>query len=429
MKTEKIDFKSIGGPEVIVRPGAIDDLARILSDRGVKSVFIFADKNTYKAAGEIVESALASGEIKTKKYIFQAEKVEPNESFVGLAAMHFDPTVDAVVGVGSGVVNDISKIISNVSGKKYIVVATAPSMDGYASATSSMSVEGLKISLPSKCADIIVGDTDILKNAPMKMMISGLGDMLAKYVAIAEWRISNLINGEPINEEVAAMVRASLRKCVENAEGLLCREANAVEAVFDGLVLCGLAMKLAGTSRPASGVEHYISHIWDMRGEEFKTPVELHGLQCAVGTYIAASLYEKIKEVTPDKEKALRYIESFDYEIWAKELRAFLGKGAEAMISLEKKEGKYDKNKHALRLDTIIERWDAILSVIEEEIPSGNLLDRLYGKVGLPKSTEEIGIDKSIMSTTFRATKDIRDKYVLSRLCFDLGIIEELKFD
>ena len=408
--------------------GAIEDLARILSDRDIKSVFAFADKNTYKAAGEKVIKLLEDSGIKTKKYIFKAEKIEPNESFVGLAAMNFDPKVDAVIGIGSGVINDISKIIANVSGKKYIVVGTAPSMDGYASATSSMSIEGLKVSLPSKCADIIVGDTEVLRNAPMKMIISGLGDMLAKYIAICEWRISNLINGEAVSEEVAAMVRASLKKCVDNADGILKREAEATEAVFEGLVLCGLAMKIAGTSRPASGVEHYLSHIWDMRCEEFKTPVELHGLQCAVGTYIAASLYENIKKITPDRAKALEYVRGFDYFEWQKELRAFLGKGAEAMITLEEKEGKYDKKKHSARLEVIIEKWDEILAVINEEIPSLDTLDKLYDKVGLPKAMEEIGMDRSILPLTFGATKDIRDKYVLSRLVFDLGIIDELQF-
>ena len=342
--------------------------------------------------------------------------------------MNFDPCVDAVIAVGSGVINDISKIVANASGKTYIVVATAPSMDGYASATSSMSVKGLKASLASKCADVIVGDTEILRNAPMKMMLSGLGDMLAKYIAIAEWRISNIINGEPFNSDVADMVRDSLRRCVENADGLLARDKVAVEAVFEGLVLCGLAMKIAGTSRPASGIEHYLSHIWDMRGEEFGTPTELHGLQCAVGTYIAASLYEQIKITVPDKKAALEYVEAFDYSEWKVSLKDFLGKGADAMISLEEREGKYDKKKHKARLDKIVEKWDEILAVIGEEILPLEKLTALYRRVGLPTSMEEIGIDPEILPKTFKAAKDIRDKYVLPRLCFDLGIIEKMNF-
>ena len=412
----------------MVGAGVIGKAADILSEMGVRRVFIFADVNTYAAAGERVEKILVSGGIDVKKYVFASERLEPCEESVGLAAMNFDPTVDAVVAVGSGVVNDISKIIARVSGKAYVIVATAPSMDGYASASSSMSMEGLEISLPSRSADIIIGDTDILAAAPTKMMIAGLGDMLAKYIAVCEWRISNLITGEAVSEEVAESVRVALKKCVDNADGLLRRDHRALEAVFEGLVLCGLAMKVAGTSRPASGIEHYLSHIWDMRGEEFGTPVELHGLQCAVGTYIAASLYEKIKSTLPDRERALEYVRLFDYSLWSEELRAFLGRGAEAMIALEKKEGKYDKEKHKARLETIVERWDKILEVIDEEIPSLEALTDLYERVGLPRAMEEIGLDSSLLPMTFKAAKDIRDKYVLPRLSFDLGIIDELEF-
>ena len=423
---EKISIPA--APTVVTGAGAIGRLPHLLSDMGIGSVFIFADENTYSAAGGVVVAALNAAGISTKEYIFTSDRVEPSESFVGLAMMNFDPTLDAVVAVGSGVINDISKIVANISGKKYAVVATAPSMDGYASATSSMSVGGLKISLPSKCADIIIGDTDVLRNAPMKMMLSGLGDMLAKYVAICEWRISEIINGEPVSYEVADMVRASLKKCVENAPGLLLRDPAATEAVFDGLVLCGLAMKLAGTSRPASGIEHYLSHIWDMRGEEFGTPVELHGLQCAVGTYIAVGLYEKIKALTPDRDRALAFVRGFDYTKWSKRLKDFLGRGADAMIALEKKEGKYDVQKHSSRLDRIIARWDEIVAVMNEELPTVAELTALYDAVGMPKSMEEIGIDQSIIGMTFAAAKDIRDKYVLPRLTFDLGIIDEIEF-
>ena len=416
-------------PKVYAYGGAMNSLPEILCAEGIRSVFFYADRNTYEAAGRRAVEILETSGVVTKKYIFNAERLEPNEAAVGLAAMSFDPSVDAVLGVGSGVINDISKIIANNSGKKYIILATAPSMDGYASATSSMSVEGLKISLPSKCADIIVGDIDVIKNAPMKMMLAGLGDMLAKYTAICEWRISNIINSEPVSEAVAESVRESLRECVKNADGLVRREPEAVEAVFNGLVLCGLAMKRAGSSRPASGIEHYLSHIWDMRGEEFGTPTDLHGLQCAVGTYISVSLYEKIKSVKINKEKALGFVESFDYTEWARELRGFLGKGAEAMVALEEKEGKYDREKHKARLDTIIQKWDEILAVINEELPSFDSLKALYSTVGLPTILEEIGQKADILPMTFMAAKDIRDKYVLPRLAWDLGIIKELKFD
>ena len=412
--------------KVIIENGAISRLAEVIKEFGFDNAFIIADKNTYAAAGERVVNALESGGIKYKKYVFNDDSLEPNESNVGLAVMNFDPKFDVVVGVGSGVINDISKIVANVSGKKYIIVGTAPSMDGYASATSSMTMQGLKISLNSKCADVIIGDIDVLKNAPVKMMISGLGDMIAKYTAICEWRISNLINGEYYCADIAQLVRDSLKKCTDNADGLLSGDENATKAVFEGLVLCGAAMKFAGVSRPASGIEHYLSHIWDMRGVGFGTPVEFHGIQCAVGTLISVKLYENVKRIVPDKQKAIEYAGKFDFSDWAEKLREFVGKGAESMIALEEKEKKYDIASHAKRIDVIIENWDKILKIIDEELPDIKETEELFDKVGLPKTMEEIGLNGEILPMTFKAAKDIRDKYVLPRLCWDLGILDEM---
>lgn len=413
--------------EVITGKGAINQLSQIVKKFNAKKVFVIADENTFAVAGEKTCKILEENEIKVFSFIFKKDCLEPNEENVGLAIMNFNPSCDVVVGVGSGVINDIGKLVANVSGKPYIIVATAPSMDGYASATSSMTMDGLKTSLDSKCADVIIGDTDILCNAPVKMMLSGLGDMLAKYVSICEWRISNLITGEYYCEEIAELVRKSLKKCVDNADGLLKRNEDAVKAVFEGLVIGGVAMKFAGLSRPASGIEHYLSHIWDMRGAEFGTPVEFHGIQCAVGTLIALKLYEKIRNILPDKQKALGNAKNFDFYAWSEELRLFLGKGAESMIALEKKEQKYDIEKHKARLQVIVDNWDNIKQIMDEELPTYGCMKKLFEQLGMPTSMKEIGLDKKILPMTFKATKDIRDKYVLSRLAWDLGIIEELQ--
>ena len=411
--------------EILVGKGVLSEIVDVVKSYNSKKVFLIADKNTYKAAGETVVDLLKNI-VTVNSYVFKKDNLEPNESNVGLAIMNFKPDCDVVIGVGSGVINDISKIVAAVSNKPYIIVGTAPSMDGYASATSSMTCEGLKISLPSKCADVIIGDTDILSKAPLRMLRSGLGDMLAKYVSICEWRISNLINGEYYCDKVAELVRGTLKKCVEIAEGLLSRDEKAVEAVFEGLIVCGVAMKFAGISRPASGIEHYLSHIWDMRSAEFGTPVDLHGMQCAVGALISIELYEKIKNITPNKEKALEYVKNFDFSLWSEELRTFLGKGAESMIALEEKEQKYNAEYHNKRINVIIEKWNEILEIINEELPALSEITVFYDKIGLPKTMQDIGVDNEILPMTFKAAKDIRDKYVFPRLCWDLGIIDEI---
>lgn len=412
--------------DVVAGKGVLQRLPEFVAKYRAKKPFILADRNTYKAAGASVEDILQSSGITFSTYIFQKEALEPDEWAVGSAFMHFDGSCDLIIGVGSGVINDIGKILSSVSGRAYIIVCTAPSMDGYASATSSMSRDGLKVSLNSRCADVIIGDTDIMKQAPEHMLKAGLGDMLAKYISILEWRISNLITGEYYCERVAQLIRTALKKCVDNAEGLLKREDAAVEAVFEGLVIGGVAMAYAGISRPASGVEHYISHVLDMRGMEFGTPVELHGIQCAVGTLIAVKLYEKLKSNTPDREKAQRYVNGFDVDAWHKDLRVFLGKAAESMIALETREKKYDKDLHKARLEVILANWQEIQGIIDEELPSSRDLELLMDTVGMPKSLSRIGTEESLLPTIFWATKDIRDKYVLSRLLWDLGLLEEL---
>lgn len=411
---------------VIVGDGVISQLPRLLQQYNAKKVYLIADQNTYRAAGKQACEIIEKSNIKVVSRIFGAEPLEPNEHSVGRAIMYYEADCEVVIGVGSGVINDIGKIVANVSGKPYIIVATAPSMDGYASATSSMTRDGLKISLNSKCADVILGDLDVLCNAPLKMMASGLGDMLAKYVSICEWRIANLITGEYYCPEIAQLVRNALKRCADNAAGLMKRDKEAVKAVFEGLVTGGIAMAYAGVSRPASGVEHYFSHIWDMRGVELHTPVEFHGIQCAMATYHAIRLYEAVKTQTPDYAKASAFVDAFDQAAWEETLRNFLGNSAEAMIALEKKEGKYRKETHPARFRIIAGKWDEILQIIDEELPSCEEIAKLLDAIGISTDLSSIGVDPECARTTFQATKDIRDKYVLSRLAWDLGILDEL---
>ncbi len=414
--------------DVIIENGAIGKLPELLARYRAGNVFLLADANTYQAAGEKVCEILTTADIPCTSYIYPTSP-EPDEYAVGACMMHFSPGCDIIIAVGSGVINDISKIVSHISGKPYVIVATAPSMDGYASSTSSMTMDGLKISLPSTCPRAIVGDIDILKQAPTRMLQSGLGDMLAKYISICEWRISHIITGEYYCETIADMVRSALKKCTDHADGLLNREDEAVQAIFEGLIVGGVAMSYAGLSRPASGVEHYFSHIWDMRALEFGTKMDLHGIQCAVGTLIAARLYEQIQTVTPDREKALAYVKNFDLAHWNSRLREFLGKSAEAMITLEHKEHKYDPDLHAARLEIILDRWEEILAIIRQEVPSSQQIKQILCHIGAPTAAADIGIDPADLPMTFAATKDIRNKYVLSRLAWDLGILDELTVD
>lgn len=412
--------------EVFGGSGAINRLPEAIDKLGGTKAFILADENTFAAAGDKVTASLDGAGIPFAKYVLKSGCM-PDEKTIGSSFAHFDNSCDVVVGVGSGVINDTSKLVSKVSRRPYISVATAPSMDGYASVTSSMDIDGLKTSLKTKCAEIIIGDTDVLKNAPMRMLRAGLGDMLAKYVSICEWRISHLVTGEYYCEYIASLIRTALKECVDNADGLINRDEKAVEAVFRGLILAGQGMEYAENTRVASGMEHSLSHIWDMRDLAFHTKSDLHGIQCGVATLIAARCYEQLVKIKPCREKAMTYAKNFDLDEWNEQLRAFIGKGAEAMIALDKKEKKYDLAKHETRLDRIIDGWDEILKIVSDELPSSARIEEILNAIGAPTSCEQIGVDPSTLPMTFRAAKDLRDKYILPRLCWDLGILDEIK--
>ena len=422
-KNCKCGKKHIFTSQVIVKEGALQELTELLAQYGAKKVFLIADKNTYAAAGKAVTDIIA-GNVLVASCIFNEDALEPDERSVGRAVMYYESDCDVVIGVGSGVINDIGKIVANVAGKPYIIVGTAPSMDGYASATSSMTRDGLKISLPSKCADVIVGDLDVLCEAPLHMIRAGIGDTLAKYISICEWKIANLVIGEYYCPVVAEMVQTALQRCLEASSAALRREPEGVKAVMEGMIITGMAMQYAGVSRPASGVEHYFSHIWDMRGLAFGAKTDLHGIQCGIGTLLSLKVYEYIRTVTPDREHALAQVAAFDEDVWDRKLLEFIGPGANAMILNARQENRYSPEKHEKRLDRIITHWPQIQEIVNE-LPSHQEIYDLMSGLGAPVSANSFQSTDDQVRTILTMTKDIRDKYVASQLLWDLGLLDE----
>ena len=165
-----------------------------------------------------------------------------------------------------------------------------------------------------------------------------------------------------------------------------------------------------------------------MRALAFGTPCELHGIQAGLGTLLTVRGYEWLKTKTPDREKAIAFVRDFDPEVWFDTLRLHLGEGAEAMIAGEYKEKKYDPEKHVARLADILAHWDDILALIAD-LPTADELEAFYASIGHPLSCTEYGLTADEIRFAFTAAKDIRDKYVLGRLLWDLGLLEETAGD
>ncbi|MBQ4264043.1 MAG: iron-containing alcohol dehydrogenase [Clostridia bacterium] len=407
--------------------GAVSSIPEGLAAMGVKRPFIVCDVNTKKAAWDKVKPVLDAADIEYTFFCFPMEQVEPDEHAMGSMVLAFDPKCDCVLGIGSGVINDSCKVLAHAVGRKQMIVGTAPSMDGYASSSSSMVINGCKVSLINACPAAIICDIDIIKDAPMRMLHAGLGDMLAKYIGLCEWRIVELINGEYRCENVAALMRASVDKIVANAPGLRRREPAAVQATVEGLVLSGIAMSYAGSSRPASGLEQYFSHLWEMMALERSVPYELHGIQVGVGTLLGLQVYDHIRTMTPDKEKALAFVQNFDTDKWEVEMRRIFGSAGEELIRQEYEIlHNNDKTAHAARLERIIAHWDDIQRIIREELPETAKIVALMREVEAPMAPADIAINNQDTNDAFHYARNTRNKYLTSSMLWDLGLLYDM---
>lgn len=417
-----------GVKEVLVEAGALRKLPALLDEAGAKKPFLVMDENTKTAAGNEVMDILCSAHIPFVTYCFPTrEIINPTEESVGKVMMSYDPSCDCALAIGSGVINDITKFISRVSGKPYILTLTAPSMDGILSPTSSMDSNGVKVSLPSALAWGAVADLDVLCDAPKHMLAAGAGDMIAKYISICEWRISNLITGEYYCPDIAAMMEKAARSVTSCSSELMSGDKKAIKEVTEGLILAGSAMAYAGCTRPASGMEHYISHLMDMRKLSLGKATDLHGIQVGTGTLVAMKLYDEVRKIPSiDTAGAKAYAQSFDYGAWADRLRSLLGSSAEILIATEKKEGKYDAARQAVRVERIAAVWPQILSIINESLPDTQTIQTMLRELGIPQTLEDYDIRKEDIPDLIKATKDIRDKYVGTRLLWDIGKLDEV---
>ena len=405
--------------------GAIANVAEMVAALGCKKPFVVCDKNTYAVAGDRVCALLEAAGVAHVCYIIPGEKLSPAEWEVGSALMRFDPSCDLILGVGSGVINDTCKVLGHAIGLPCAIVGTAPSMDGYASNSSSMEVNHVKVSLYNHCPIGILLDSEILAQAPMRMLWAGLGDMVAKYVAICEWRISHLITGEYYCEAIAGIIRAALRRIMAAADGITARDPDAIQSIAEGLLLAGIAMAYAEISRPASGLEHYFSHMWEMMALERGVPYDLHGIQVGVGTVLTLRLYQWIRTLRPDRARMETHAAAFDPAAWESQVRRIFGKTADEIVAIENKTHKNDPDRLAKRIDAICANWDEILRIIDEELPAFEPLYALMKSTGMPLEPREIGVPDEDVINAYLGARDIRDKYLSCSFLWDMGLEAE----
>ena len=235
---------------------------------------------------------------------------------------------DCLVACGSGSLHDITRYCAHEHNIDFISFPTAPSVDGFVSSVAAMTFGGRKVSFESASPVAMFADERVLADSPARLTASGVGDILGKYTALFDWKIANLLCGEPIASEVYDLMKSALGRLSallnelistadENANHGVARGAvdgntthtiargavdgditrnitrsspEYIRCVMECLILAGLSMQLCGNSRPASGAEHHLSHFWEMNLVNQPCGA-LHGESVGCGTLLVARRY------------------------------------------------------------------------------------------------------------------------------------------
>ena len=222
------------------------------------------------------------------------------------------------------------------------------------------------------------------------------------------------------------MVRACLKRIVDQADGLMRRDPEALKAVLEGLVISGISMAFAEISRPASGLEHYFSHLWEMQALQRGVPSDLHGIQVGVGTLLTLWIYEHMLNMEKvDRARAERAMAEFRPEAWEARMWEIFGPIAPSVLEIERKVGKNRPETQKEHLDRIEKHWGEIRQIIREELPSRDSVYALMKRCGMPLTPEDLGLSRKDTVDALLGSREIRDKYLTSSLLWDLGLLDE----
>ena len=417
-KEHKIDLKKVD-----IEQGAKDRISNVINELGYKHLFVVCDVNTYEAAGKYVEDNLKKNNIDFKLYVYEDKELVPDEYSCGRLFQRITKDIDLIVAVGTGTINDICKFTSYQLGLDYIVFASAPSMDGFVSDGAALVTDHVKTTYHAHVPVAVIGDTDILAEAPMDMIVAGLGDILGKYTCLLDWKIANLIEDEYICDFVIDLVKNAIEACVKYGPKIKDRDKTAVQAVMEALVLSGTCMSFVGNSRPASGSEHHQSHYWEMQFQmENKKPI-LHGIKVGVGMISSISMYQRLVKETPNFEE-LKTL-SFDYDAWKEKVIDCYKDAATGIIALEEKAKKNDINKRNKRLDIMKNHWDEIVALINESLPKLEDMEKLMSSLNAPINPKQIGVSSKLVEDAIILAKEVRDRFTILQVLWDLNLLND----
>ena len=334
-----------------------------------KKAILIADKNTYPVAGKALQALFEKHSIEHRLFIFEDEEVIPADcEYVELIKKQLKRNDYVPVAIGSGTINDLVKRAAFEEERTYMVVATAPSVDGYTAYGAALNVDGFKMTLPCTAPKVIIGDPSVLISAPYPMIAAGYADLSAKIPAGADWIIADGLKIEKMVPRIFDMVQKDLRDSLANPKLLTERDEETILKLFGGLSSVGYAMQEYKDSRPASGAEHMVSHVWEMDHVALNGVPISHGFKVAIGTLISTAFLTELLKLSTDEIKVL--IKNHRPETWEEreqKIRTAFENSPALEGALKMSQTKFTRDLTE-RHQVLIKNWEKIKEQVAKQI-------------------------------------------------------------
>jgi glycerol-1-phosphate dehydrogenase [NAD(P)+] len=407
---------------VYIGSDALAELTRFCQARNLEKLTLVADRNTYAALGERAEAALRGQGCDVLTVLLEGDDIIADARSVLQVLLALDRTPRTYLAVGSGTITDVTRFVSHRTGREFISLPTAASVDGFTSVGAPMAVDGVKITVTAHGPLAVFADLPTLCAAPRPLIAAGLGDMLAKFTSTADWELGSLLWGEPFDPAIAARSRKAAWACAEKADAIAVASEDGVRTLMEGLIESGFCMLDFGETRPASGYEHHISHFWEMKLLREGRHSVLHGAKVGIAVLVSARRYDAVRRMS-HAEAAARLLRTPlpDRETQLRGIRAAYGPTSDQMIALqvpflEMTAADYE----ALRQKTLA-NWDAIQRIAATVPPAADIEGWLR-RAGGPVTGREVGLSDEEVALGVAYAHYYRNRFTIGKLSGLLGI-------
>jgi glycerol-1-phosphate dehydrogenase [NAD(P)+] len=393
----------------------------------VKKAIIIADATTYEVAGKAASEFLRNAGIaQDEPFVFTDADLYADYSYMERLENTLVQTDAIPVAVGSGTINDLTKLAAHRAERPYICVATAASMDGYTAFGASITYRGNKQTFTCPAPQAVLADIEVIRKAPAELTASGYADLFAKVPAGADWILADELGVEVIDPTAWSIVQDGLHDALAYPDGARTGEVEAITPLVEGLMLGGFAMQWSRTSRPASGAEHQFSHLWDMEHHTHNGKAPAHGFKVGIATLYISALYEQLLNHPVEQlDVAACCAQWQEWEQQEAHTKAMFSGTDFLETALTETRAKYiSKEDLAKQLETLKAKWPVIKNRLTRQLlPSAEVKRRLQ-LVGAPVDPENIGISRDRLRNSFLRAQHLRRRFTILDVAVRTGCLD-----